>query len=63
MENRVTRLLSTEHPIIQGPMRFITMAEIAAAVSDAGGFGLIAASSLPGDELCEQIRKAKKLTD
>ncbi len=63
MENRVTRLLGTEHPIIQGPMRFITMAEIAAAVSDAGGFGLIAASSLPGDELCEQIRKAKKLTD
>ncbi len=63
MENRVTRLLDVRHPIIQGPMRFITMAEMAAAVSNAGGFGLIAASSLPGDELRKQIGKARELTD
>jgi enoyl-[acyl-carrier protein] reductase II len=62
MENRITRLLNVEHPIIQGPMRLITMAELAAAVSNAGGFGLIAASSLPGDQLREQIRAARRLT-
>lgn len=63
MKNRITQLLGVSYPIIQGPMRFISMAELAAAVSNAGGFGLIAASSLPGNELRQQIRAARQLTD
>jgi nitronate monooxygenase len=50
MKYRITQLLGVSYPIIQGPMRFISMAELAAAVSNAGGFGLIAASSLPSNE-------------
>ncbi|MDP3040550.1 MAG: nitronate monooxygenase, partial [Deltaproteobacteria bacterium] len=42
MENRVTEILGSEYPIIQGAMRLITMGEMAAAVSRSGGFGVIA---------------------
>ncbi len=45
-----------------GPMRLITLGEMAAAVSNAGGFGQIAASGLPADRLQQEIENAAKLT-
>ena len=63
MKNRVTEILGSEYPIIQGAMRLITLGEMAAAVSRSGGFGIIAASGLEGDRLRGEIRKARSLTD
>ena len=63
MKNRITELLSCEYPLIQGPMRWITLGEMAAAVSNSGGFGQIAASGLAGDRLRKEIEVALKLTD
>jgi enoyl-[acyl-carrier protein] reductase II len=62
MENRVTEILGSEYPIIQGAMRLITMGEMAAAVSRSGGFGVIASSGLEGERLRAEIRKARSLT-
>ena len=63
MKNRVTEILGSEYPIIQGAMRLITLGEMAAAVSRSGAFGIIAASGLEGDRLRGEIRKARSLTD
>ena len=63
MENRVTEILGSEYPIIQGAMRLITMGEMAAAVSRSGGFGVIASSGLEGERLRAEIRKAQSLTN
>lgn len=63
MENRVTKILGSEYPIIQGAMRLITMGEMAAAVSRSGGFGVIASSGLEGERLRAEIRKARSLTN
>src|SRR4030042_236989 len=63
MKNRVTEILGTEYPIIQGAMRLITLGEMAAAVSRSGAFGVIGASGLEGDRLRAEIRKARTLTD
>jgi nitronate monooxygenase len=41
METKITRLLGIEHPIIQGGMHYVGFAELAAAVSNAGGLGLL----------------------
>ena len=41
MKTRITELLNIEHPIIQGGMHFVGLAEMAAAVSNAGGLGII----------------------
>lgn len=62
-ENEVCSLLGIEYPVIQGGMAWIADAELAAAVSNAGGLGLIAAMNSNGEQLREQIRKAKELTD
>ncbi len=63
MKNRVTKTLGSSFPLIQGPMRLITFGEMAAAVSNSGGFGQIAASGLSGDRLREELKTAKALTD
>lgn len=63
MKNRVTEILGSKYPIILGAMRFITLAKMAAAMSNAGGFGLIAASGMEAEPLRKQIRKARELTD
>lgn len=63
LANRLTRLLGIEHPIIQGGMAWTATAELAAAVSNAGGLGIIGAGQMPTDTLREQIRAAKTLTD
>ncbi|ANU17578.1 2-nitropropane dioxygenase [Planococcus maritimus] len=63
-QTRVTELLGIDYPIIQGGLAYLAYAELAAAVSNAGGLGQITAMSLPGpDELRTEIRKVRKLTD
>lgn len=63
MKNRVTDILGTKYPIIQGGMAWVADAYLAAAVSNAGGLGLIAAGSMNGELLRNEIRLAKTLTD
>ena len=63
METRVSRLLKTKYPVIQGGMAWVAEYHLAAAVSNAGGLGLIGAASAPPEVVREQIREAKKLTD
>ncbi|KAB1440132.1 enoyl-[acyl-carrier-protein] reductase FabK [Candidatus Galacturonibacter soehngenii] len=63
MKTRVTELLGIEYPIIQGGMAWVAEHNLAAAVSNAGGFGLIGAANAPTEVVRDQIRKAKELTD
>lgn len=63
MTNRVTELLGTKYPLIQGGMAWIAEANLAAAVSNAGGLGIIAGGSAPIDYLRDQIRRCKEMTD
>ncbi|ADI27465.1 nitronate monooxygenase family protein [Geobacillus sp. C56-T3] len=61
---RVTELLGITYPIIQGGLAYLAYADLAAAVSNAGGLGQITAMSLNGPEqLREEIRKVKEKTD
>ena len=62
MKNRVCELLNIDYPVIQGGMAWVATAELAAAVSNAGGVGLIAAGNAPADYVREQIKKARELT-
>ncbi|CAM1380829.1 nitronate monooxygenase [Fretibacterium fastidiosum] len=61
--NRVCELLGTEYPLIQGGMAWVANASLAAAVSNAGGVGLIAAGASPAEVLEQEILKARSLTD
>ncbi len=61
--NRLCTLLGIQHPIIQGGMVYNSGARLAAAVSEAGGLGLIGAGSMSPDLLRLQIQKARSLTD
>ena len=63
LSNRICELLGIEYPIIQGGMAWVATAELAAAVSNGGGLGLIAAGNAPADIVREQIKKARELTD
>jgi enoyl-[acyl-carrier protein] reductase II len=63
IRTRLTELLGIEHPIIQGGMAWTATWELAAAVSNAGGFGVIGAGHMPTDVLRDQIRGAKAATD
>ena len=63
MKTRITELLGIEYPIIQGGMAWVAEHTLAAAVSNAGGFGLIGGASASADVIREEIRKAKELTD
>ena len=64
MRTRITELFGIEHPIIQGGMHFVGLAELAAAVANAGGLGLITALTQPSpDHLAAEIRKCRGLTD
>jgi enoyl-[acyl-carrier protein] reductase II len=62
MKNRITEILGSEYPIIQGAMRRISLGVLAAAVSRSGGFGIIGASGMEGNALRAEIRKARSLT-
>lgn len=63
MKTRVTELLGVEKPIIQGGMAWVAESHLAAAVSEAGGFGLIGAANAPADVVRSYIREAKERTN
>lgn len=63
MKTEVTKLLGIEYPIIQGGMAWVAEHHLAAAVSEAGGLGLIGAASAPAQWVREQICEAKKKTE
>jgi enoyl-[acyl-carrier protein] reductase II len=61
-DNRITRLLGVEFPIVQAPMGWIARAQLASAVSNAGGLGIIETSSGQLDEIRGEIVKMRSLT-
>lgn len=63
MQTKITELLGIEFPIIQGGMAWVAEYHLAAAVSEAGGLGLIGAGGAPASFVREQIREVKKLTN
>lgn len=63
MNTRITELLNIEYPIIQGGMSWVAEQNLAAAVSKAGGLGIIAAGNAPADYVREQIRAVKAKTE
>lgn len=63
MKTRITELLGIEYPIIQGGMAWVAEHNLAAAVSEAGGLGIIGAGGAPAEFVREQIRKVKEVTD
>lgn len=63
MKTKITELLGIEYPILQGGMAWIAEHKLAAAVSNAGGAGIIAGGSAPAEVIREEIRKCKELTD
>ena len=63
IETRITKLLGTRYPIIQGGMAWVSSAGLVAAVSNAGGLGVLGSGSMQPDEVVAQIRTIKSLTD
>ncbi|MDF1564893.1 MAG: nitronate monooxygenase family protein [Deltaproteobacteria bacterium] len=64
MKTRITELLGIEHPIIQGGMHYVAFAELAAAVSNAGGLGIITAlTQKTPEDLAKEIARTRELTD
>ena len=62
-DNRITRLLGVDYPIIQAPMGWIARSQLASAVSNAGGLGIIETSSGELDNVRAEILKMRDLTD
>ncbi len=62
-DNRITRALGIEIPIVQAPMGWIARSQLASAVSNAGGLGIIETSSGELDAIRDEIRKMNDLTD
>ena len=62
MKTKITELLGIEYPIIQGGMAWVADYHLAAAVSEAGGLGIIGAGGAPASFVREQIQKTKELT-
>ncbi len=63
MKTRVTEMLGIEYPIIQGGMAWVAEYHLAAAVSKAGGLGIIGAGGAPAEFVREQIRKTREITE
>ena len=64
MKTRITEMLGIERPIVQGGMQSVGYAELASAVSNAGGLGIITALTQPTPEdLRAEIRKCRELLD
>jgi enoyl-[acyl-carrier protein] reductase II len=63
LHTTICDLLNIRYPIIQGGMAWVATAELAAAVSNGGGLGIIGAGNAPSEFVRQQIRKAKTLTD
>ncbi len=62
MKSRIPEVLGIEYPILQGGMIWVTDAGLAAAVSEAGGLGVIGAGGMPEETIAEEIRKTRELT-
>ncbi len=60
--SKLCQLLNIKYPILQGGMAWVATAELAAAVSNAGGLGVIGAGHMPPDALRNEIQKTKSLT-
>ncbi|HEV2562548.1 MAG TPA: nitronate monooxygenase [Rhizomicrobium sp.] len=63
IQNRITEMLGVEYPIVQAPMGWIARAQLASAVSNAGGMGIIETSSGELDAIRGEIKKMRTLTD
>jgi enoyl-[acyl-carrier protein] reductase II len=63
IDNRITRMLGVQYPIVQAPMGWIARAQLASAVSNAGGLGIIETSSGQLEEVRAEITKMRTLTD
>jgi enoyl-[acyl-carrier protein] reductase II len=63
MKTRITELLGIRHPVIQGAMSWVSFPPLVAAVSNAGGLGILGAAFMSPDQLRENIRQIKDLTD
>lgn len=63
MKTKITELLGIEYPVLQGGMAWVAEYHLAAAVSNAGGLGIIGAGAAPASFVKEQIEKCKELTD
>ena len=63
MRTRITEMLGVEHPIVQAPMGYIARAQLASAVSNAGGLGIIETSSGELEAVRGEILKMRELTD
>ena len=61
--NRITKMLGVEIPVVQAPMGWIARSQLASAVSNAGGLGIIETSSGELDTVPEEILKMRELTD
>src|SRR5271156_5209615 len=62
IKTRITELLGIDYPIVQAPMGWIARAQLASAVSNAGGMGIIETSSGRLDEIRGEIKKMRELT-
>ncbi len=64
MKTRITELFGIRHPIVQGGMHYVGLADLAAAVSNAGGLGMITALTLKTpDDLAAEIKRCREMTD
>ena len=64
MRTRITELFGIEHPVIQGGMHFVGLAELTAAVANAGGLGFLTALTQPSPEaLANEIKRCREMTD
>ncbi len=64
MKTRITELFGIKHPVIQGGMHYVGLAELASAVSNAGGLGMLTALTLPTpDDLLKEIMRCHDMTD
>ncbi len=63
IRNRITQMLGVEFPIVQAPMGWIARSPLASAVSNAGGMGIIETSSGALDEIREEVKAMRRLTD
>ena len=62
IKSEICEMLGIRYPVFQGGMAWIADGKLAAAVSDGGGLGIIAAGNAPGDYVREQVRIARSLT-
>src|SRR6266516_3013422 len=63
IHTRLTEILRIDHPVMLAGMGGVSYHQLVAAVSEAGGFGCLGASTMPGDVMVDEIRATKALTD